>query len=110
MELRNRSNCTISVTIRILCLTYQISAEKEYADSASELHSQRPADHEVDASALDGAVGSDGADGENGGHQDCVRDGKLQEGLEEAGVAHDVPDSEKEDRAEHGERDGSEHS
>jgi hypothetical protein len=82
---------------------HQVCKVEKYSDGPSELHAQRPADHEVDAAALDGAVGRDGADGEHGRHQDRVGDAKLNQGAEETRVAHDVADAEEEDRAQHGE-------
>lgn len=60
------------------CITYQVCEVEEYADGAPELHAEGAADHEVDAAALDGAVGGDRADRQHSRHQDRVRDGKLR--------------------------------
>ena len=58
---------------------------------------------------LNGAISCNSTDREDGGHEDCVGNGELQDRLQHPGVPHNVADPEEEQGGEHGQGDGGEH-
>ena len=88
---------------------HDVGEVEEAAHGAAELWPHGAGQHEVHSARLDGAVGGDGADGEDGGHEDGVGQAVEEDGLQQPRVTHHVAHAEEEEGGEHGEGDRGEH-